>query len=113
MRRYTFGDDGPASDRLCLVATAYESASRSFLLANALPEPEVALDLGCGPAYTTELLNEVCRPTMLVGIDSSATFVAAARLRLPDVRFEVHDVSRLPLPGAPADLIYARLLLAH
>jgi SAM-dependent methyltransferase len=113
VRRYTFGDDGPATDRLRLVATAYEAVSRSFLRASALPQPDVALDLGCGPAFTTELLGEICRPVMLVGIDASPTFIASARDRLPDIRFEVHDVSRLPLPGAPADLIYARLLLAH
>lgn len=113
MGKYTFGDDRPAWDRLRLVATAYEPVSRSFLIANALPPPKVALDLGCGPAFTTELLSEVCRPETLVGIDSSDVFVAAARARLPEVRFETHDVSNLPLPGAPADLIYARLLLAH
>lgn len=111
--RYTFGDDRSASDRLRLVATAYEPVSRSFLTANALPPAKVALDLGCGPAFTTELPSEVCRPEMLVGIDSSDVFVATARARLPHVRFETHDVSVLPLPGALADLIYARLLLAH
>ncbi len=87
--------------------------SRAFLIANSLPPPKVAIDLGCGPAFTTELVNEVCRPETVVGIDSSDTFVAAARARLPGIRFETHDVSDLPLPGAPADLIYARLLLAH
>jgi len=113
VHRYTFGDDRPATDRLRLVASAYEPVSRSFLIANALPRPEVAIDLGCGPAFTTELLDGACRPGTLVGIDSSDAFVALARTRLPGVRFETHDVSQLPLPGAPADLIYARLLLAH
>jgi SAM-dependent methyltransferase len=92
---------------------AYDPVSRAFLTANALPPPEVALDLGCGPGFTTALLGEVCRPQSLVGIDSSEAFVASARARLPGVGFETHDVTRLPLPGAPADLIYARLLLAH
>ena len=95
------------------MATAYEPVSRSFLTANSLPRPRVALDLGCGPAFTTELLGDVCRPETLVGIDASDAFVAAARTRLPGARFETHDASVLPLPGAPADLIYARLLLAH
>lgn len=111
--KYTFGDGPPASDRLRLVATAYEPVSRSFLVANTEPPPQVALDLGCGPGFTTQLLNEVCRPETLVGIDSSDVFVNGARARLPGVRFETHDVSKLPLPGAPADLIYSRLLLAH
>ena len=111
--RYTFGDDQPAADRLRLVATAYEPVSRAFLTANSAPQPNAALDLGCGPAFTTQLLSEVCRPETLIGIDASDAFVDAARARLPGVRFETHDVATLPLPGAPVDLIYARLLLAH
>jgi trans-aconitate 2-methyltransferase len=113
VRGYTFGDDQPAVDRLRLVAEAYEPVSRAFLQANSLPWPKVALDLGCGPAFTTRLLSEVCQPGTLVGIDASDAFVADARARLPGVRFEMGDVSTLPLPGAPADIIYARLLLAH
>jgi trans-aconitate 2-methyltransferase len=113
MHRYRFGVDQSASDRLGLVAAAYDPVSRPFVTANAPQLPAVALDLGCGPGFTTELLHEVCRPGTLVGIDGSEAFVAAARARLPGVRFEAHDVGDLPLPGAPADLIYARLLLAH
>ena len=110
---YRFGIDESAAERLRLVARAYEPVSRAFLAANAIPKPNVAVDLGCGPAFTTELLDEVCRPEAMVGLDSSEAFLAAARVRLPDARFERHDVTDLPLPGAPADLIYARLLLAH
>jgi SAM-dependent methyltransferase len=110
---YRFGVDRSASERLRLVARAYDPVSRAFLAANAPPLTKVALDLGCGPGFTTELLNEVCRPAALLGIDASESFVAAARARLPSLRFETHDVCDLPLPGGPADVIYARLLLAH
>jgi trans-aconitate 2-methyltransferase len=113
VRGYRFGIDQSAADRLRLVATAYDPVSRPFLAAHALPRPKVAIDLGCGPGFTTELLHEVCRPETTVGLETSGAFVAAARVRLPEVRFEEHDVTVLPLPGAPADLIYARLLLAH
>lgn len=110
---YRFGVDRSAADRLHLVATAYDPVSRPFLADHALPRPDVAIDLGCGPAFTTELLREVCRPETIVGLDTSEAFVATARARLPGARFEMHDVTELPLPGAPADIIYARLLLAH
>jgi SAM-dependent methyltransferase len=110
---YRFGVDRSAADRLRLVATAYDPVSRPFLADHALPRPGVAIDLGCGPAFTTELLSEVCRPGTIVGLDTSEAFVATARVRLPGVRFETHDATELPLPGAPADIIYARLLLAH
>ena len=113
VNKYTFGDDQSALDRLLLVARAYESVSRAFLHSHGTQRVEVALDLGCGPGFSTQLLNDVCRPRSLIGIDSSGTFVEAARDLLPGVRFETHDVGVNPLPGAPADLIYSRLLLAH
>lgn len=111
--RYTFGDDRSALARLRLVAGAYESVSRTFLAAHRPRRVQVALDLGCGPGFSTELLDDVCRPTTLVVIDASPTFVDSARDRLPGVRFETHDVTVDPLPGGPADVIYSRLLLAH
>lgn len=110
---YRFGIDQAAADRLGLVAAAYDSVSRQFLAANASPIPRVALDLGCGPGFTTELLYEVVRPEKVIGIDASEAFIANARSRLPAGQFETLDVTELPLPGAPADVIYARLLLAH
>ena len=113
MSEYRFGIDQAATDRLGLVAAAYDSVSRQFLAAHALPLPNVAVDLGCGPGFTTKLLCEVVRPGKVIGIDASEQFIASARRRLPGGRFETHDVTALPLPGTPADVIYARLLLAH
>jgi SAM-dependent methyltransferase len=110
---YRFGIDQSTLDRLRLVAAAYDPVSRAFLAAQAPSRPNIAIDLGCGPAFTTELLSEVCRPETIVGVDTSEAFLAAAQVRLPGVRFETHDVTQLPLPGVPADVIYARLLLAH
>jgi SAM-dependent methyltransferase len=53
------------------------------------------------------------RATVL-GLDSSAAFVAeAAAAGAERCRFAVGDVTRMPLPGAPADLVYARFLLVH
>jgi len=113
MSRYTFGDDEAAVERLDLVASAYEPTSRSFLAEHVPPAVDVAIDLGCGPGLSTRLLGEVCRPRVLIGIDASSGFVATARARLPGVVFHAQDVTAVPLPGAPASVIYARLLLAH
>ena len=113
MSEYTFGDDRSALERLRLVAGAYEPISRAFLAAHAPRSAPVALDLGCGPAFSTQLLMEVCNPITLIGIDSSPEFVQIARQRLRQVHFEALDVTTNHLPGAPAGLIYARLLLAH
>jgi trans-aconitate 2-methyltransferase len=113
MVRYTFGDDEAAVARLEMVASAYEPTSRRFLDDNAPSTVDVALDLGCGPAFSTQLLHEACRPRELIGIDSSPELLEFAQARIPRARFRVHDVAAEPLPGAPADVIYARLVLAH
>jgi SAM-dependent methyltransferase len=111
--RYTFGDDVAAVARLQLVASAYEPVSRSFLAAHTRPGVDTAMDLGCGPGFSTRLVGEVCRPARLVGVDASHEFLGSARARVPTATFVTHDVTTLPLPGAPAAVIYARLVLAH
>jgi trans-aconitate 2-methyltransferase len=111
--RYTFGDDDAAVRRLGMVAAAYEPTSRAFLTAHAPREAPVALDLGCGPGFSTQLVAGTCGPRTLVGIDASSRFLTAAQERVPTARFAVHDVTVAPLPGGQADLVYARLLLAH
>jgi SAM-dependent methyltransferase len=50
----------------------------------------------------------------VVGIDASDAFVAEATASAPPgCTFRVADVTAVPLPGAPADLIYARFLVVH
>ena len=46
----------------------------------------------------------------LLGIDSSPDMIAAARRRLPDVRFEVADLARWQAPEPP-DLVFANAVL--
>ena len=98
--------------RLALVADAYEPVSRAFLEAQA-PSSGVAVDVGCGPGFSTDLLARTCRPRELVGLDASDAFLAVARARRPEARFVTHDVTEVPFPAPPADVIYGRLVLAH
>jgi SAM-dependent methyltransferase len=113
MARYSFGDDEHAVHRLGLVAEAYEPSSRAFLETHGPLDATLALDLGCGPGFSTRLLALTCRPRRIIGFDSSPQFLQSARERVPDAEFEEHDVALTPLPHAPAEMIYARLLLAH
>lgn len=113
MSRYAFGDDEPALARLRLVAAAYEPVSGAFLSDNVTEKVGVALDLGCGPGFSTRLLHDVLRPQTLIGVDASDQFLRTARDLVATATFVTHDVTANPLPGAPADVIYARLLLAH
>ena len=70
--------------------------------------------LGCGPGHTTALLAEVLQCRRTVGLDLSAEFIERARGRASDrIAFHVHDVTVVPFPEGPADLVYCRLLLSH
>jgi SAM-dependent methyltransferase len=118
--RYAFGDGDLAVRRIGLVADLFAPSSRALLARAAADRPATALDLGCGPGHTTRLLAEVCRPGRTIGLDSSERYLAAARAAPPGPAgggpgptYARHDVTVVPLPGAPAELIYARLVLAH
>jgi trans-aconitate 2-methyltransferase len=111
---YTFGDTPLAADRLRLVARVFAAPSRTFLTEAVTAPPRIALDLGCGPGVTTRLVAEVAGATRTIGLDTSAAFLQLAAVDAPSgVEFALHDITELPLPATPVDLIYCRLLLAH
>ncbi|MEP7456781.1 trans-aconitate 2-methyltransferase [Phyllobacterium sp. SB3] len=74
----------------------------------AVPENEVefAVDLGCGPGNSTELLLRRYPSAEILGIDSSVEMIAQAKERLPDCRFEQADLDTWR-PEKKADLLYA------
>jgi trans-aconitate 2-methyltransferase len=112
--RYTFGDTPLAADRLELLSDALVDSTRAFLADAAPRSPRLALDLGCGPGASTRLLAAATGARRTVGIDTSLPFLELAASRTgPGLTFVHHDAMTVPLPGAPADLVYCRLLLAH
>jgi trans-aconitate 2-methyltransferase len=113
---YAFGDSDRAARRLELVAAVFAGPTRELLrrAAQMHGPAELALDLGCGPGLSTKLLHAMVGPARTVGLDSSPAFVARASARAPaGVSYAVHDVRSVPSPEAPADVVLARLLLAH
>ena len=111
---YSFGDSELAAERLALVARVFEPAMRKFLERAAPRRPHLALDLGCGPGHTTETVAALTCPERTVGLDVSEQFLEHARKRAGSrIEFVRHDVTALPFPARPADLIFARLLLSH
>jgi len=68
-------------------------------------------DLGCGPGNSTELLRRRYPQAEVIGIDNSETMLAAARQRLPGVRFELADIAAWQPGPPPPDLIYANAAL--
>lgn len=74
------------------------------------PAVHTAVDLGCGPGNSTELLLRQFPSATVTGIDSSADMIAAAHKRLPDVAFSLDDIAAWADPG-PFDLILANASL--
>lgn len=63
-------------------------------LVAALPNENVAsaVDLGCGPGNSTEVLAARYPQADVTGMDSSDDMVVAARKRLPSIAFELADI---------------------
>jgi SAM-dependent methyltransferase len=111
---YTFGDNDRASARLGRLAEIYEPETRALLERSGARAIRLAVDLGCGPGWSTRLVRDVLAPARTVGLDASDRYVGEARRRHgPDVEFEVHDVTRAPFPIDAPDLLLCRFLLTH
>ncbi|MGZ4717738.1 MAG: class I SAM-dependent methyltransferase [Acidimicrobiales bacterium] len=114
-RTYTYGDSTVAGDRLTVLASIFGPTTATFLRRDAPAGPELALDLGCGPGHTTALVAEVTGAGRTVGLERSEAFVLRARVERDEagIEFLPHDVTITPFPTGPADLVFARYLLAH
>lgn len=111
---YAFGDTDVAADRLRLLARLFEPEMTRIIREWGPQRPKVAVDLGCGPGYTTLLLGETLSPGTLVGIDASERFVSIAQgLGGLGVRFVEHDLAGGVVPVGRVDVMFAHLLLAH
>lgn len=110
--RYTLGTTRTAALRLETLASFFNPFSRQFIQEHTRGSFQSAVDLGCGPGFTTAMLAEATGCPDVYGLDSSARFLKAAAARFKQYRFLKHDVSRVPFP-VRGDLIYTRFLLTH
>ena len=96
-----FEDDRtrPVRDLVSALASAWSGA-----------DPVRAIDLGCGPGNSTEVLAARFPGTSISGIDSSPEMVAAARLRMPSVDFKAGDIATWRAQ-APIDVILSNAVL--
>ncbi|MDY6947633.1 MAG: trans-aconitate 2-methyltransferase [Pseudomonadota bacterium] len=67
--------------------------SRDLVAAIPRDSAQVAVDLGCGPGNSTQVLLARYPMASVSGVDSSAEMIAAARKRLPHLNFEVADIA--------------------
>ena len=69
-----------------------------------------AVDIGCGPGNSTELIARRYQEAAIVGLDTSPDMLEKARARLPGVTFTLGDVASFTAEP-PADLLFANAVL--
>jgi SAM-dependent methyltransferase len=118
--RYALGHTPEEYDRLRAQARGWEAATGRLLDQVGLAPGASCLDAGCGPGETMRLMAQRVGPAgRVVGIDVDAPLGAQALTMLHDAghrhcEFHPHDLTGpAPVPGAPFDVVYARLLLFH
>lgn len=111
--KYTFGDNEQASLRLRHLAEIYQQETRELLQRGGVRAPRLAVDLGCGPGWSTQLIRDVLSPDRTLGLDASDRYIAEARKQHPSLEFEVHDIARAPFPVQTPDVLLCRFVLTH
>jgi trans-aconitate 2-methyltransferase len=110
--RYTFGTSEKAAERLKEIANFFNPLALDFIKQFVNKPVNLALDLGCGPGFTTQMLREATACKQIYGFDLSDAFLESARQHYPDYNFIKHDVTSFPF-SVHADIMYTRFVLAH
>jgi len=118
--RYSLGRTPEEHERLRVQARVWETATGRLLDEVGLAPGASCLDAGCGPGESMRLMAErVGAGGRVVGMDMDGALGEVARERLHQAghwqcAFHAHDLTAAePIPGAPFDLVFARLLLFH
>jgi SAM-dependent methyltransferase len=117
---YVLGTTAQEYERVRRQAEVWERATER-VLDRVDPAPgSRCLDAGCGPGVTMRQLAQRVGPQgRVVGIDVDEALGAASVTRLRDeghrqCEFRAHDLRNdTAIPGAPYDVVYARLVLFH
>ncbi|WMJ70853.1 trans-aconitate 2-methyltransferase [Stenotrophomonas sp. 24(2023)] len=83
---------------------------RDLVAAIPLATAATAVDLGCGPGNSTEVLAARYPQARVSGLDSSQDMIDSARQRLPQLHFDVADIAQWQA-DAPVDVILANAAL--
>ncbi|UVK99940.1 trans-aconitate 2-methyltransferase [Pseudomonas sp. B21-048] len=84
--------------------------ARDLLAAIPAVDVQSAIDIGCGPGNSTELLVLRFPNAAVRGLDSATDMIEAARKRLPQVQFDIADIDTWSDAG-PFDVIFANAVL--
>jgi SAM-dependent methyltransferase len=117
---YSLGRTPEEYERLRAQAQAWEPATGRLLDRVALAAGSRCLDAGCGPGETMRLMAQRVGPSgHVLGVDVDARLGGQALRTLHGAGHrqcafaDVDLTSDETIPGAPFDLVYARLLLYH
>jgi SAM-dependent methyltransferase len=93
----------------------YQESTRAFLQhAAGSRRFALVLDLGCGPGFTTHLINDTLFCDRIIGLDASIDFIRRAHAAASGhISFLQHDITTVPFPSGCANLIFSRFLLTH
>jgi trans-aconitate 2-methyltransferase len=100
------------SDDYLRIETLRTQAVQDLLARARHPGPRLVVDLGCGPGNSTELIARHWPDATVIGVDSSANMIAAARGRERPGRLEflLGDLSTWQ-PDEPADVVLLNAVL--
>jgi ubiquinone/menaquinone biosynthesis C-methylase UbiE len=117
---YALGHTPQEYERLRMQARVWEAATGRLLDQVGLGPGASCLDAGCGPGETMRAMAGRVGPSgRVLGIDADPALGAMTLAMLHGAgyrhcSFHEHDLAAAgPVPGAPFDLVYARLLLFH
>jgi SAM-dependent methyltransferase len=87
--------------------------ARELLKWLSIPVQKDWLDVGCGTGALSQIIFEHALPNAIKGIDSSADFIAYAKVHVDSARvtFEVGDAQALPMDSASFDVVVSGLVL--
>lgn len=95
-----------SSDQYTVFENERTRPARDLLAAVPLEKVAHAVDLGCGPGNSTELLVQRYPDARVEGLDSAPDMIEKAKKRLPDTDFTLADLADWAPPSS-VDLIYA------
>ena len=109
---YTFGTSPTAASRLEEIAKYFNPLAADLIRRFVRKPIGIAVDLGCGPGFTTNMLAGATGCLKAYGLDDSREFLDMAAQRFNHCTFLQHDITQVPFP-ITADVMYARFLLCH
>jgi len=70
--------------------------------------PKKILDIGCGPGNSNEVLYNKYPNAYILGVDKSEEMINAAKMKYPNLDFDICDVSRdLPQLDSDFDIVFS------